>query len=196
MRRSFFVLILSILQVLSLPSSVTPALAQVPTGSPGVTAAPPADILAPIQTSTPGADGSVYHVVQPGENPVSIAEAYGIDLGTFLAQNDLIQNPLIFPGDTLVIRLAPTATATIDATPTRAPTRTPRPTRQPTSTRTALPPPGTPTESPPQPTSTPTPPDPLSAAGLANDPLVWAIGVLALAGLLLVVVGSVLKRGS
>ncbi len=177
--------------------------AQAPTTAPGVTAppagataVPPIQLPSRIQTSTPGADGSVFHVVQPGDNPVSIAQAYGIDLGTFLAQNDLIQNPLIYPGDVLVIRLAPTATATLDATPTRIPTRTPRPTREPTSTPTELPPTRTPTEALPTLSPTPTPPDPLSAAGLASDPLVWAIGVLALAGILLIVVGSVLKRVS
>jgi hypothetical protein len=176
--------------------------AQAPTNAPGptvppagATAAPPVDLPSPIQTSTPDAEGSVFHVVQPGENPVSIAQAYGLDLGTFLAQNDLIQNPLIFPGDTLVIRLAPTPTATLDVTPTRIPTRTPRPTREPTSTP-SISPTRTPTEALPQTSPTPTPPDPLSAAGLASDPLVWAIGVLALTGVLLIVVGSVLKRGS
>jgi hypothetical protein len=177
--------------------------AQVPTTAPGATAAPPGaapappvDIPSPIQTSTPDSDGSIFHIVQPGENPVTIAQAYGIDLGTFLAQNDLIQNPLIYPGDKLVIRLSPTATPTLEATPTRLATRTASPTRRPTSTATVIPPTRTPTEVviPPSPTSTP--PGPLSAASLANDPLVWAIGVLALAGILLIVVGSVLKRGN
>lgn len=164
--------------------------------APGATSAPPVEIPSAILTSTPDAEGSIYHVVQPGENPVSIAQAYNIDLGTFLAQNDLIQNPLIFPGDKLVIRLAPTATATLDATPTRIPTRTPRPTRTATLSPTAPPPTRTPTETVLPSSPTPTPPDPLSAAGMVNDPLVWAIGVLALTGVLLIVVGSVLKRGA
>jgi uncharacterized protein YkwD len=181
-------------------SSAPPA--QVATSAPGVTsppagstAAPPAQPTTPFLTSTPDAEGSIYHIVQPGENPVSIAQAYEIDLGTFLAQNDLIQNPLIFPGDKLVIHLAPTATATLDVTPTRVPTRTPRPTREPTSTPT-LQPTRIPTVALPTLTPTPTPLDPLSAAGMVKDPLVWAIGVLALTGLLLIVVGSVLKRGA
>jgi hypothetical protein len=117
-------------------------------------------------------------------------------LGTFLAQNDLIQNPLIYPGDKLVIRLSPTATPTLEATPTRLATRTPSPTRRLTSTASVIPPTRTPTEVVIPASPTPTPPGPLSASSLANDPLLWAIGVLALAGVLLIVVGSVLKRGN
>ena len=170
---------------------------QIATATPSAAGAPPpVEIIPPIQTSTPDAQGSIYHVVQPGENPVSIAEAYGIDLGTFLAQNDLIQNPLIFPGDTLIIRLAPTATPTIETTPTRIPTRTPRPTREPTFTPTALPPSQTPTQSPAEASPTPPATGLWTAGALWNDPLLWAIGVLALTGFLLIVVGSILKRGT
>jgi len=108
--------------------------------------------LALILTSTPGADGSIIHVVQTEESLASIAESYGITIGALVAQNGLASNTgMIFPGQRLIILppQPPTETPTFTPTvprPTRTPTpfiptRTPRPTL--TGTPTPLPSPTT-----------------------------------------------------
>jgi LysM repeat protein len=90
-----------------------------------------------ILTSTPNPDGSIVHTVQAGESLNSIAEAYGVSVADIKALNGLTGDD-IFPGDTLIIQVAPTPgptdTPTTTATPTREPTSTKRPTRTPTST--------------------------------------------------------------
>jgi hypothetical protein len=118
------------------------------TGSPAVQAAWPAQIL----TSTPMPDGAIVHIVQEGENLASIAEAYGASMPDIRALNGMAPTSnLIFPGQSLIIRLplpateTPTPTITVPR-PTRTPTvitpsRTPRPTRTVTPT---LPPSATP----------------------------------------------------
>lgn len=132
-----------------------------PVTRPGVNASTPAaPLTAPtidltqqivgVITSTPGDDGSVYHVVQPGQSPWGIAEAYGLTIPLLAEMNNLpTGNPVLFPDQKLVIRpsFTPSMTPTITNTPpaptrTMAPSSTPRP---PTLTAT------------PQPTATPTP---------------------------------------
>jgi hypothetical protein len=105
--------------------------------------------LPPVQaqaiTSTPNPDGSIVHIVQDGENLASIAEAYGVTMASIRGMNGMAPTSnLIFPGQTLIIRLPlpPTETPTLTPSiprPTRTPTlevptRTPRPTRTPTPT--------------------------------------------------------------
>ena len=100
-------------------------------------------------TSTPGNDGAVVHVVQPGQAPWSIADAYGLTIALLAEMNNLpTDNLVLFPDQKLVIKpsFTPSMTPTITHTPppptrTLAPTSTPRP---PTATTT------------PQPTATPT----------------------------------------
>ena len=58
-------------------------------------------------TSTPNSDGSVTHVVQSGESLISIADAYKVSVAEIKALNGLTSDD-IFPGDTLIIRVAPT----------------------------------------------------------------------------------------
>ena len=100
-------------------------------------------------TSTPGDDGAVYHVVQPGQAPWSIANAYGLTIARLAEMNNLsTDNPVLFPDQKLVIMpsFTPSMTPTITNTPpaptrTMAPTSTPRPptvtpTPQPTATLT------------------------------------------------------------
>lgn len=106
-----------------------------------------------IVTSTPNADGSIYHVVRYGEYLYAIAEAYGmtpeqimINTGNSPQATDLRE------GDVLIIRFKFTVTPTNDYTPTPVPV-TPQPTKiyftpTPTATRTPSP----------TPTVTPTPP--------------------------------------
>ncbi len=99
------------------------------------------EAIMPQQTATPRQNGSIIHVVQPGETVWSIAMAYQVSVDTLIAQNGLsTKNPLIYPNQQLLVRPAftPTIPPTITRTP-RPPTRTPRPTftlrpTQPTAT--------------------------------------------------------------
>ena len=100
-----------------------------------------------VVTSTPKADGSVYHTVKYGQALSSIAEAYGVTVEELQALNHL-SGIDIYVGDTLIIRAAPTPTVSPTRTatlqrPTRTPTLTPRPvTATPTRTITPTPVPG------------------------------------------------------
>lgn len=91
----------------------------------------------------------MVHVVQPGQAPWSIADAYGLTIALLAEMNNLpTDNLVLFPDQKLVIKpsFTPSMTPTITNTPP-APTRTLAPTstpRQPTVTAT------------PQPTATPT----------------------------------------
>jgi uncharacterized protein YkwD len=143
-----------------------------------------------VQTVTPGADGSIVHVVQPGESLFAIADAYDLTLPELLTLNGLADNSLIRPGDTLIIRAAQPATETPEpsSTPTvPVPTSTHRPTRTPTQRPAAS---STPR---PSPTSTSLPLDP---ADLLGNVLPVAIVLLAVVGVLLVVIGGFMRRSS
>lgn len=87
----------------------------------------------PFATATPQQDGSIIHIVGPGETLWSISNAYGVLVDVLAAMNNLdSENPLIYPGQSIQVRAGntPTATATITNTPL-PPTRTLRPTRTP-----------------------------------------------------------------
>lgn len=58
----------------------------------------------PIKVATPGADGSIFHVVQWGQFLENIASAYEIQLGDLLAMNGLTTDVVIYPGDKLMIK--------------------------------------------------------------------------------------------
>ena len=109
------------------------------------------NVVKPVVTVTPAADGSIVHEVQPGQALWSIAIAYSVKIADLITLNQLAATPVIYVGDKIIIREA--------ATPTASPTvtRTPRPpTRTPTATAT----PRTPTVTPsitPSPTATPRP---------------------------------------
>ncbi|MCS6907847.1 MAG: CAP domain-containing protein [Anaerolineales bacterium] len=98
----------------------------------GATKAPTAIPVVPIVTSTPNPDGSVVHVVQPGQALWNIAAVYKVPLADLLSLNGLTENSLIYPGDKILIRKA-------EATPT------PEPTASPTPTATLMTPPDRPT---------------------------------------------------
>ena len=147
-----------------------------------------------VQTSTPYVDGSVVHTVLSGQTLISIAKAYGVLVAEIKDLNNLTGDD-IYVGDKLVIHLAntpgPTSTFTATTTPTRAATPTRNPTRTPTPTAS---PQATPTES-------------ILASSAAqngtqngSDPvgniLVIAIIGLAAGGVILMVVGSMLKRST
>lgn len=101
----------------------------------------PEEAASSIETSTPAADGSIVHIVKPGEFIITIAQAYQIPLIDIFSLNNITDQTVIYPGQKLVIKRAdrtpePPPTETTIATtpppptptPTRRPTRTPRPT--------------------------------------------------------------------
>jgi LysM repeat protein len=122
-----------------------------------------------VQTTTPNPDGSVVHTVMSGQTLIGIAKAYGILVAEIRDLNNLT-NDTIYIGDKLLIHLA----------------NTPGPTNTTTAT-------------------TPTVSIRASSAGQdgpqsGSDPvgtiLVIAIIGLAAGGVILMVVGSVLKRST
>jgi hypothetical protein len=165
--------------------------------SPAATYTPGGPTAIPIylvQTSTPNPDGSIIHTVQSGQTLIGIAQAYGVLVAEIKDLNNLT-NDDIYVGDKLVIRLAstpgPSSTSTASSTPTRAVTPTRRPTR--TATPSASPV-VTPTES--KITSGTTGGGAQGKSDLVGNILVIAIIVLAAGGVILMVVGSLLKRGT
>jgi len=83
--------------------------------------APPAAVVVPIVVSTPNPDGSIVHIIQPGDTLLSIAHAYGIALVTLEQLNQVTTTTTIYPGGKLTIRPAFTPTVTspaLTSTPT------------------------------------------------------------------------------
>lgn len=91
-----------------------------PAAVPASSAIDPAEVVSAVIVATPDADGALWHTVEQGQAVWHIAAAYGVDVYNLLALNGLTEdNPLIFPGDRLLIRPIPSPT------PTRSPTITP-----------------------------------------------------------------------
>ncbi len=146
-----------------------------------------------VQTATPKPDGSITHTVRSGQTLEGIAKAYGISVAELKELNNL-SGDAIYVGDTLLIQRAntpgPTSTVAPTITPTRRATSTHAPTRTPTST--------------PIPAVTDTADPAASVQKAAIEPasdtlgniLVIAIIVLAAGGVLLMVVGGLIKRSS
>ncbi len=126
--------------------------------------------------------GPLIHTVEAGQTLLGIALAYGIDLETLLALNDLETTSIIHPGDQLLIRPAePTPTPQPSPLPTPSPTATVRP--RPTA---ALPTPTVFSEEANGAAS--------SGAGLgARQVLIGALVLVGLTGLLLIAAGVALK---
>lgn len=146
------------------------------TGGTPVVYTPPPQLFHPntptIVPNTPNADGSIVHLVQPGETLGSLSMAYNVPLSNILKLNGLTVKSTIFVNQKITIRPANTPTPTQPtSTPTIPPTSTPWPTSTPTSTATSLPP-----------TSTPSPGLPVSAAGGAVTAIL--VSALILAGLI------------
>lgn len=77
-----------------------------------------------VQTAVPQDDGSIVHVVQPGQAPWSIAIAYGIKIADIASLNNLDPiNPILYVGQELLIHppLPVTSTPVIADTPTVTP---------------------------------------------------------------------------
>jgi uncharacterized protein YkwD len=146
------------------------------TGGTPVVYTPPAQLNHPstptIVPNTPNPDGSIVHVVQPGDSLGSLSMAYNIPLADILKLNGLTVKSTIFVNQKITVRAANTVTPTQPtSTPTIPPTSTPWPTSTLTSTATELPP-----------TPTPSPGLPVSAAGGAVSAI--AVSALILAGLI------------
>jgi LysM repeat protein len=139
-----------------------------------------------VLTATPNPDGSVVHIVQPGQTLIGIAQAYGVSVTEIKALNNMTTDD-IYVGDELLIRLAgtpaPTDTPTPTVTATRVASPTPLPTRTPTAVLTS-------TKAIPTPSPTP---DGTSPDMLGNI-LVGIIAVLGIGGVVLMVAGGLLKR--
>lgn len=102
-------------------------------------------------TSTPGADGSIKHIVRSGEFLITIAQAYGISLDELLALNNLTAESILQVDQELIIRKATnplpalTSGTVIAPTATLRPSLTPQPSRTPALTAVPTP---TPTRGP------------------------------------------------
>ena len=142
------------------------------TGGTPVVYTPPAPlytIAATIVPNTPNADGSIVHIVQPGDTLGSLSIAYNVSLADLLSLNGLTLKSTIFVNQKIIIRKANTPTPTQPtSTPTIPPTITPWPTSTITTTATALPP-----------TATPSPGLPVSAAGGAVTAIIVSALILA-----------------
>ncbi len=93
-----------------------------------------------VTTSTPSADGMIYHVVQTNQFLSDIAAAYGVTVDYLVEQNKLTSADAIYVGQSLVIKPAPTATITPTQTPTEVyPTGTPTMVTTPTPVYTRTP---------------------------------------------------------
>jgi LysM repeat protein len=170
-------------------SSPTPTLQ----GTPGSTL-PPTSVtfVVPVKTSTPSEDGSIVHTVEYGQTLYSIAQAYKVSVTQLMTLNK-ISSGTIYVGDKLLIQAAYTPTPTNLQTQ-RAPTKTPG--QQPSRTPSPSPVLASPTLG--TTDSIPATPAPVPAApsSVSKDPLLLAIIIIASAGLLMMVVGSLLKRKS
>jgi LysM repeat protein len=102
-----------------------------------VTPSPTPRPLTAIEKLTPASNGNYYHDVQSGEYLAWIAELYEVNLADLMAWNGLNSASIIRPGQQLLLRVTPPATATSTPAP---PSPTPTITRSPitattTSTR-------------------------------------------------------------
>jgi len=84
--------------------------------------------VAPVALATPADDGSIIHEVQTGQALWNIAMAYEVTVEDLIALNELSENPVIFTGQKILVKVAftPTPSPTVTLTP-RPPTRTPIP---------------------------------------------------------------------
>jgi LysM repeat protein len=93
-----------------------------------VTPSPTPHPLSAIEKLTPASDGHYYHTVESGEYLAWIANLYDVSLNELLAWNGLTSDSVIRPGQLLLLRVTPPATATsTPAPPSATPTATPTP---------------------------------------------------------------------
>lgn len=90
---------------------------------PGEPASPP---LIGFVQATPNPDGSVIHVVQPGQTLTGIANVYRVELNELLKLNSLSMDSVIQPGDRILVAAGPPGTGT-PALPTTGPVQVENP---------------------------------------------------------------------
>lgn len=173
---------------------------------------PTAEILITVQTATPGTDGSITHVVEPGQTLWEVAVAYKVSLNDLYALNGLDAQAVIVPGERLIIRgaslqrITPTTPLTETVT---AETDTPAPALLQVSPTEASPTVRPATRTPaPIPSRSPAEPQAAvsqaadtdlvasSAPGQGLDPLLAIITGVAVLGVGLMLIGALLKRGA
>jgi LysM repeat protein len=138
---------------------------------------------APFVVSEADESGAIYHEVQPGQTAWTIAAQYDIELADLLKLNGLTENSILHPGDVLMIRAPDPPTSTPTIMPTSIPS-TDIPTKAPTAV---------------QATDVPIEADTLAVqnqAAVSNDlarsnvpsvPLVVGVGLVLLAGVMIVI---------
>ena len=188
--------------------------------APALTAAPTEPAAVPIQVATPMPDGSIWHVVQWGQFLENIASAYGLSVQDLMARNGLDENTTIYEGDKLLIKLGTDpamteslgGTGQVPATTTTLLGISPEPPEVTQSPEITTEPSPSPTSTPARPTATPialaraagvTPTVQADPSGIqapfveprrGPDYLLIAIGVLGVAGVGLIALGTALKR--
>jgi hypothetical protein len=85
--------------------------------------AAPAAQYTPLPTPTPGSDGRIVYIAQEKDSAWRIAAIFGIDLATLRALNKWAENPIIKPGDEIILGFA----GPEEITPTLGPSPTPQP---------------------------------------------------------------------
>lgn len=88
-------------------------------------ALPTLDWIMPVITSTPDGAGKIVHEVQVGQSLWGIADVYGTTVQEIRDLNYMSVEELVYPGELLFIRQAPTplpSTPRVAATPSTAPT--------------------------------------------------------------------------
>jgi len=161
--------------------------------SPIMTLASTSDATITIQLATPGEDGQIIHTVMAGESLISIAEAYGIPFNDLLALNGFTMDAVIYPGDEIIIQAGFTATPSpppsVTPTQTNVPTSTRRPTRTPASPSPA-------NMGQVQSTLTPIIEEAQPKADTLGTVLLVAIAILGFCGILMLIIGSLLRRSA
>jgi LysM repeat protein len=136
--------------------------------------------VVPVIVSTPKPDGSISHVVQPGQALWSIARAYGVTEDQLRLLNNFAANTnTIYVNESLVIRVSYTPTPSPTITPTsRPPTRTP------------VPPQAVETLQPVQPTASTTP----ILGGIDRTTIGLLLVLLCGIGLVLIIMGTLRRK--
>lgn len=158
-----------------------------PTNPPGHTTAVPTTTAIPVAQNTPNPDGSIIHVVQPGQTLWTISVVYDVPLETIKDLNGFTDNTYLYPGDEVLIKagegtLTPTP-APPSATPP-APSASPTPTARKTQEATGLPSISLKT---PQASPTPTPVALPFAESNIQNPVLIVISIVVSAGTIILV---------
>lgn len=66
-------------------------------------AAPPV-IVVPVEKAAPREDGAIIHEIQIGQTAWDVAAVYEVELETLLALNYLPDDPVLLPGDEIIVR--------------------------------------------------------------------------------------------